>query len=210
VELLVKLITLAKEKYYRLPLKKKTNFTLFTTIIFLFLIQNVEANFQQKFIEKYKNIETLSFDFKQKIGDEVEFGSCLIKYPMLMRCEYPKKNKSIISNGIKFAVVKTKRKKVHNYSLKKTPLFYLLKKENILSLVKNYEPIKIESNVVEYEIIDNNSVQINIFFDNNSLELLGWKTTDVYSNAVNFIIRNLKENILIDDKNFEIPKEEDL
>ena len=127
-----------------------------------------------------------------------------------MRCEYPKNNKSIISNGRKFAVVKTKRKKVHNYSLKKTPLFYLLKKENILSLVKNYEPIKIESNVVEYEIIDSNSVQINIFFDNNSLELLGWKTTDVYSNEVNFIIRNLKENVLIDDKNFKIPKEEDL
>lgn len=210
MELLVKLITLAKEKYYRLLLKKKTNFTLFTTIIFLFLIQNAEANFQQKFIEKYKNIETLSFDFKQKIGDKVEFGSCLIKYPMLMRCEYPKNNKSIISNGRKFAVVKTKRKKVHNYSLKKTPLFYLLKKENILSLVKNYEPIKIESNVVEYEIIDSNSVQINIFFDSNSLELLGWKTTDVYSNEVNFIIRNLKENVLIDDKNFKIPKEEDL
>ena len=208
--LLVKPITLVKEKFYRQPLKKKTNLIVLTILIFLFLSKNVQANFQERFVDKYKSIETLSFDFKQKIGDEVEFGNCFIKYPMFMKCEYPKNNKSIISNGKRLAVVKIKQKKIYTYSLKKTPLFYLLKKENILNLVKDYKPIKEESDIAEYEILDNNSIKINIFFNKSSLELLGWKTTDVYSNEVSFIIRNLKQNLSIKDEFFKIPKEEDL
>ena len=86
----------------------------------------------------------------------------------------------------------------------------MLKKENILNLVKDYKPIKEESDIAEYEILDNNSIKINIFFNKSSLELLGWKTTDVYSNEVSFIIRNLKQNLSIKDEFFKIPKEEDL
>ena len=50
-----------------------------------------------------------------------------------MKCEYPKKKKSIIVNGKKFAIIKRRYKKIYYYPLKKTPLFYLLKKENILN-----------------------------------------------------------------------------
>ena len=117
---------------------------------------------------------------------------------------------SIIANGKKFVIVKRRYKKIYHYPLKKTPLFYLLKKQNILSLVKNYEPNKIESNIIEYEIIYNNSNKLKIFFNNNSLELLGWKTIDAYSNEVSFLIRNIKKNILIKNDIFKIPKEEDL
>ena len=127
-----------------------------------------------------------------------------------MKCDYPKKRKSIIANGKKFAIVKKRYKKVYYYPLRKTPLFYLLKKENILNLVKNYEPIKIESNIIEYEIFDNNSNKLKIFFNKNSLDLLGWKTIDAYSNKVSFLIRNIKQNILIKNEIFKIPKEEDL
>ena len=189
---------------------KKINFILFVTFFLLFPNNYSIANFQEKFIDKYKTINTLSFDFTQKIGDKIEFGNCYIKYPLLMKCEYPKKKKSIIANGKKFVIVKRRYKKIYHYPLKKTPLFYLLKKQNILSLVKNYEPNKIESNIIEYEIIDNNSNKLKIFFDNNSSELLGWKTIDAYSNEVSFLIRNIKKNILIKNDIFKIPKEEDL
>ena len=189
---------------------KKINFILFVTFFLLFPNNYSIANFQEKFIDKYKTINTLSFDFTQKIGDKIEFGNCYIKYPLLMKCEYPKKKKSIIANGKKFVIVKRRYKKIYHYPLKKTPLFYLLKKQNILSLVKNYEPNKIESNIIEYEIIDNNSNKLKIFFDNNSSELLGWKTIDAYSNEVSFLIRNIKKNILIKNDIFKIPREEDL
>ena len=161
-------------------------------------------------LEKYKMINTLSFEFTQTIGEKIEIGDCYIKYPLLMKCEYPKKKKIIITNGRKLAIIKKRYNKNHQYPLKKTPLYYLLKKENILNIIKNYEPTIITSKEIEYEIIDENSNKLNIFFDRKSLELAGWKTIDSYSNQVNFVIRNIKTNIFVDNKIFKIPREEDL
>ena len=189
---------------------KKLNIISFTFFFYLFFINSSQANFQEKLINKYKAIDTLSFDFTQKIRDKVEFGNCYIKYPLLMKCEYPKKKKSIITNGKKFAIVKRRYKKIYYYPLKKTPLFYLLNKENILNVIQNYEPTIINSNIIEYELTGNNLNKVNIFFDKNSLEFLGWKTMDAYSNEVNFLIRNIKTNIPIKNEIFKIPREEDL
>ena len=119
-----------------------------------------------------------------------------------MKCEYLKNKKSIISNGKRLAVIKKKYKKVYDYNLKKTPLFFLLNKDNILNLITNYEPTRIGSDIIEYELDDNNLNKVNIFFDKNSLDLAGWKTRDAYSNEVNFLIRNVKTNILIKNEFF--------
>jgi len=127
-----------------------------------------------------------------------------------MKCEYPKKKKFIISNGKRFAIIKKRYKKIYQYPLKKTPLFYLLDKKNILEIIKNYEPTFINSDIIVYEMMDNNSNKVNIFFDKNSLDIAGWKTIDAYSNEVNFLITNVETNILINSKMFKIPKEEDL
>ena len=191
-------------------MKKKINFVLLTILSYLFFTTISLANFQENLINKYKKINTLSFDFTQKVGDKTEFGNCYIKYPLLMKCEYPKKKKSIIANNKRFAVIKRRHKKIYQYSLKKTPLFFLLNKESILNIIKNYEPTLTNLDQIEYKLSDNNSNEISIFFDKNSLELLGWKTIDSYSNQVDFIIKNIKTNVLIENKIFEIPKEEDL
>jgi Outer membrane lipoprotein-sorting protein len=127
-----------------------------------------------------------------------------------MKCNYPKKKKSIIANGKKFAIIKKRYKKIYNYPLKKTPLFYLLNKENILNVIQNYKPIVSSSNIIEYKLTDNNSNKLSIFFNKDSLNLLGWKTTDAYSNEVDFLIKNIETNILIKNEIFKIPKEEDL
>ena len=191
-------------------MKKKFNFSLLVIFFYLFFINYSQANFQEKFINKYKAINTLYFDFTQKIGEKVEFGNCYIKYPLLMKCEYPKKKKSIIANGKKFVIIKKRYKKIYYYPLKKTPLFFLLNKENILNLIKNYEPSNIDSNIVEYELIENNSNILKIFFDKSSLEIVGWKTIDAYSNEVSFLIRNVEINISVENEIFKIPREEDL
>ena len=189
---------------------KKLNTIFLTFFFYLSVINSTQANFQEKLIKKYKTINTLHFDFTQTIGEKVEFGNCYIKYPLFMKCEYPKKKKSIITNGKKFAIVKRRYKKIYYYPLKKTPLFYLLNKENILNVIQNYEPTLINSNIIEYELTDNNLSKVNIFFDKNSLEFLGWKTMDAYSNEVNFLIRNIETNIPIKNEIFKIPREEDL
>jgi len=201
---------LVKEKFYRLDLIKKLNIIFFTFFFYLSFVNSSQANFQEKLINKYKKIDTLSFDFTQKIAEKVEFGNCYIKYPSLMRCEYPKKKKSIIVNGKMFVIVKKRYKKIYRYPFKKTPLYYLLNKENILNVIKNYEPINIDSNFIEYELTDDKSNKLKIFFDRNTLDLSGWRTVDAYSNEVIFLIRNIKSNVLIEKKIFKIPKEEDL
>ena len=145
-------------------MKSKINLTLLTIFFYFLFFNNSEANLQEKLLNKYKTINTLSFDFTQKIGDKVEFGNCYIKYPLLMKCEYPKKKKIIITNGKKLAIVKKRYKKIYYYPLKKTPLFYILNKESILNVIKNYQPSLINSNLIEYELKDNNSNKINIFF----------------------------------------------
>ena len=122
-----------------------------------------------------------------------------------MKCEYPKKKKSIITNGKKLAIIKRRYKKIYYYPLKKTPLFYLLNKENILNVIQNYEPLFISSNIIEYELTDDNSNKMNIFFDKNSLNLSGWKTIDVYQNEVVFQINNLEKNININENQFKLP-----
>ncbi len=189
---------------------KKINLTFF--ILFLYLCSSgiSQSSFQTKLLDKYKTIDTLYFDFTQKIGEKIEFGSCYIKYSFLMRCEYPNKKKIIIADGKRFAIVQKKYKKVYYYSLKKTPLFYILDKENILNLMRDYEPSEFDLNIIGYEITGDNSNKLKIFFDKKSLDILGWKTIDAYSNEVNFLIRNVKKNISVEKVIFKIPREEDL
>ena len=191
-------------------MKKKINSILFIIFFFLFFTDYSKANFKDKLINKLETTDTLYFDFIQTIGEKKEVGNCHIKYPLLMKCYYPKKKKIIIANGKKFAIVKKRYKKIYYYPLKKTPLFYLLKKENILDLVKNYEPKEMGSNMLKYELVDDNSNILRVFFDKDSLELLGWKTTDAYSNEVSFFLKNTETNILIKNEIFKIPREEDL
>ena len=191
-------------------MKKKIKLNLLAIFFYFFLLNISQANFQEQLINKYKEINTLSFDFTQKIGDQIEIGSCYIKYPLLMKCEYPKKKKLIIANGRTLAIVKNRYKKIYQYPLKKTALFFILNKENILNIIQNYEPTNMNNDIIEYELTDSNSNKINIFFDKNSLLLSGWKTIDAYSNEVNFLIKNIETNIFVENKIFKIPKEEDL
>ena len=145
----------AKEKFYRLILVKKSLF--FTNIFFILLLTtNISlANLQKDIINKLTGIRTLSFDFKQKISDREETGKCFIKYPLLMKCNYQNlKQKTIISNGKTVAVIKRKYKKIYYYPIRVTPLFFILKKEKIISLIRKNTPSKINSSVIEFEFID--------------------------------------------------------
>jgi len=169
------------------------------------------ADLQKDIINKLTATRTLSFNFKQQIAEKEETGICFIKYPLLMKCVYKNiKQKSVISNGKTVAVIKKKYKKIYYYPIRTTLLFTILQKEKILNLIRNNKPTKINSSLIEFELIEKKSNKFKIFFDKNSLEFKGWKTKDAYSNNVSFIISNLKVNKIIDDEFFKIPKEEDL
>ena len=190
----------------------KSFYTLFFTfVIYLFNAGNVFADLQKNIIDKLTLTETLSFDFNQKISDKVEIGKCFIKYPLLMRCNYHNsKKKIIISNGKTVAIIKKKYKKIYYYPIKTTPLFFILKKEKIINLVKSTKPELEGSHLIVFEFIDKKTNKIKIFFDKNSLVFKGWETKDAYSNKVNFIMKNLVINNQIVDNFFKIPDKEDL
>ncbi len=49
--------------------------------------------------------------------------------------------------------------------------------------------------------------KINIFFDRNSYNLIGWQTEDIYQNLVITFIYNVIKNSKIDDNLFKLPKQ---
>ena len=190
---------------------KKLFFLLSIFFIYSFSASAASTNLQKNLINKLTAIKTLSFDFKQKISDKEETGNCFIKYPLLMKCNYQNfKQKTIISNGKTVAIIKKKYKKIYYYPIKATPLFFILKKEKIMNLIRKNQPTEINTNFIEFEFIDQKTNKVKILFDKNSLEFKGWRTKDSYSNDVSFTINNLKINNQIMDDFFKIPNEEDL
>jgi len=190
---------------------KKLFFLLNIFFIYLFSVSTSLADLQKNLINKLTATKTLSFDFKQKISDKEEIGNCFIKYPLLMKCNYQNlKQKTVISNGKTVAVIKKKYKKIYLYPIKATPLFFILKKEKIISLIRKTQPTEMNSDLIVFKFIDKKKNVVKILFDKNSLNLKGWQTKDAYSNDVIFIINNLEINNQIVDDFFKIPREEDL
>ena len=192
-------------------MKKKIIFIFQVILIYFFSLIVSKADLQKKIINKLNSTETLSFDFKQKISDKEEFGKCFIKYPLLMKCNYQNiKEKILISNGKTVAIIKKKYKKIYYYPIKSTPLFTILQKKEIINLIKNSKPTKIDPKVIEFEFLDKKLNKLKILFGKNTLELNGWETKDAYSNNVSFKIMNLITNNQIVDDFFKIPMESDL
>jgi len=200
-----------KEKFYKIKFNNKKKIFIKLLLIYFLFTNTSSSDVQKNIIKKIVQTSTLSFTFKQVIGDKEEIGNCVIKYPLLMRCDYQnKKQKSIISNGKTIAIIKKKYKKVYLYSLKRTPLFILLQKDKMLNLIRNNKPSYTNSTFIEFEYIEKNGNIIRIIFDKNSLNLKGWATKDSYSNDVFFLIDNLEFNKAIKDNFFKIPQESDL
>ena len=184
----------------------------FNTFIIFFIITNIAfANIQENLINKLNSTKTLTFNFKQTISEKEETGDCYIKYPLLMKCNYKNvKQKVIVSNGKTVAIIKKKYKKIYYYPIEATPLFTILDKEKILNLIKSKKPTKINSEIIEFEYIDEKLNKLIILFDKNTLNLKGWETKDAYSNEVSFLINDLKINNEFAEDFFKIPYEKDL
>ena len=200
---------LEKGKFYKKKINKKI--TLYILFFYLFSTNLSYSNNQQKLVKNLEEIKTLSFNFKQYIGDKVENGTCYIKYSFLLKCNYNNiKKKIIISNGKTVAIIKKKYKKIYRYPLKATALYFILDKKKILDSIRSGKSNSENLDFLEYNIQIKKKNKFTIFFDKKSLNLIGWQTKDRYANDVIVSINNLKINIPIDKKKFLIPKEEEL
>ena len=164
------------------------------------------SSIKKKIISQMKLTNNLSFDFIQNIDNKKENGNCVIKYPQKIYCEYNNLNKKIVVSNGKSLVIKNRNSgSYYIYPLEKTPLFYLLDKEYLISKINVLIPREIDNKFINFTILENNN-EINIFFDKKSLSLIGWQTEDIYQNLTITFITSVKINQMINDKIFVLPK----
>ena len=178
-------------------------------IIFLIILNfiiHAEASIKDEIIFSFKKIENISFNFKQTIDEKIEEGNCTIKYPKKIFCSYNNsKKKIIVSNGKSLVIKNQATNQSFIYPLKKTPLNLILDKDFLLNQIIKSEGRLVDNRYYNF-IIKNKDHKINIFFDKNSYELIGWQTEDLYQNLVVTFIYNIKKNKNIDNKLFKLPE----
>ena len=175
---------------------------------FFFLLNFIEplyASIKDEIINNLIKINNLSFNFKQTIGEKTEEGNCTIEYPKKIFCKYNNlKKKIMVSNGKSLVIKNQVNNQYYRYSLKKTPLELILDKDFLINQIKKLESRTIDNKYINFTIT-NNSNKINIFFDNKTLNLIGWQTKDIYQNLVITYIYGIKYNQEIEKNIFKLP-----
>ena len=175
-------------------------------IFIFFFLQNISySSYKKEIINNLSNIQNISFSFIQTIDGKDEKGKCTIQYPKKIYCEYEKRhNKILVSNG-RNLVIKNK-KQYYRYPIKSTPFEFLLDKNFIINKLNNTELREIEEKYLFLQIIENNN-NINVFFSKNNYDLIGWQIEDIYQNLAITYIFDTTINDSIDEKIFELPKQ---
>ena len=166
------------------------------------LSSEVNANTKNQIINKLKDTLNLNFDFEQNINGKIEFGNCTIQYPKKMFCAYDQKNKAVVSNGKSLVIKSTSS--YYRYPLDKTPLNFILDKNFMLKKIYELDEKIINNSLVKFTIKENNQ-SIEVFFDIDNYNLIGWQTKDIYQNTVVTLLYSVKSNQIVDQKIFKAP-----
>ena len=177
----------------------------FTIFLILNFYNPAFSLIKKNIISQMKHTDILSFKFIQTINKKKENGYCIIKYPKKIFCEYEGSNKKIfVSNGKSLVIKVRNTGSYYIYPLNKTPLELLLDKEYLISRMSTLSPRIIDNKIVTFKILKNDNI-INIFFDKNNFNLMGWQTEDVYQNLTITFISSIKINEVIDEDIFRLP-----
>ena len=176
----------------------------FLFYFFLILISNVQASNKDKIIENLQNTESLNFDFEQNINGKVEIGNCTIQYPKKIFCKYERNNKILVSNG-KSLIIKTITS-FYRYPLSQTPLDLILDKKILINKIRNLNEKILVKTFINFEIEEKEN-EINVFFDNETFDLVGWQIKDIYQNINVTYLSSIKKNQQIDKDLFKLPSQ---
>ncbi len=177
----------------------------FITFFLLILSSYSNAGIKDGIIQNLKNTNNLDFKFEQNINGKIENGNCTIEYPKKIFCEYSRSNnKVLVSNG-KSLVIKTQTS-YYRYPLEKTPLNLILDKNFLINKILNIEERIIDENLVNFTILEKDN-EINIFFDKETYELIGWQNTDIYQNFNITYLSSIRKNRVLSKNLFKIPSQ---
>ena len=171
--------------------------------IFLILITNSSANNKKKIIQNLNNTKNLDFNFEQNINGKIENGNCTIEYPKKIFCEYSKSNNKILVSNGKSLVVKTITS-YYRYPIDKTPLNFILDKNFLINKINILEERIVDGSLINYTIKEND-IEINLFFNNENYDLMGWQNTDVYQNFNITFLSSIRKNRILPKNIFKLP-----
>ncbi len=177
-------------------------------ILLIFLLINFNSvalsSIKENIINNLLNTKNLSFNFEQNINGKVETGNCVIEYPKKIYCKYNNLNgKILVSNG-KSLVIKTKNGIYYRYAIKRTPLNYILDKKFLINQIQSLKQRVINDRFINFTIFKDEN-EINVFFDIENFDLIGWQTLDIYQNLNITYLSFLKKNQILKKKFFQLP-----
>ena len=175
--------------------------------IFFFLILNSLSNAEvrDKIIQNLKDTKNLDFNFEQNINGKIENGNCTIQYPKKIFCEYTRSNNKILVSNGKSLVIKT-RTSYYRYPLEKTPLNLILDKNYLISKIFELEERIVDKSLINFTIQEKDN-EINIFFDDQTYDLVGWQNTDIYQNFNITFLSSIRKNRVLSKNLFKIPSQ---
>ena len=173
-------------------------------IFFLFIFTSISnAEIKNKIIQNLNETKNLDFSFEQNINGKIENGNCTIEYPKKIFCEYAKSNNKILVSNGKSLVIKT-RTSYYRYPLKKTALNLILDKNFLINKINDLEERIVDNNLINFTIFDRDN-EINIFFDRQTYDLVGWQNTDIYQNFNITFLSLINKNRVLPKNLFKIP-----
>ena len=175
----------------------------FLIILFIFYSSEVAANIKNTIIQNLQNTKNLSFNFEQNINGKLENGTCIIEYPKKINCKYDLKNKKVLISNGRSLVIKTNNS-YYIYPLKKTPLNLILDKNYLINKIKILEEKIVDKNLINFKFVEEN-IQINVFFDKKTSNLIGWQTIDIYQNLSITFLYSVTKNKILEKNLFKLP-----
>ena len=178
---------------------------LYYIIIYFSLISSVTASIKDNIIEKFMNIENVSFNFEQNINGKIENGNCIIEYPKKIYCKYNLSNQKVLIADGKSLVIKT-LSSYYFYPLEKTPLNTILNKDYLLKKIANLDQRDLDKDFINFNFVENEN-EINLFFDKKTYNLIGWQTVDIYQNVSITYLSSIKRNQKLKKEIFKLPEQ---
>ena len=177
----------------------------FLTFFIFILTSYSNAEIKDKIIQNLKNTNNLNFKFEQNINGKIENGNCTIEYPKKIYCEYARSNNKILVSNGKSLVIKT-RASYYRYPLNKTPLNLILDKDFLINKINKLNERIVDKNLINFSIKEKDA-EINIFFDKQSYDLIGWQNIDIYQNFNITFISSIRKNRVLSKNLFKLPSQ---
>ena len=174
-------------------------------IFFLLIIvpSNSGASVKNDIIQNLNNTNNLTFKFEQNINGKIEGGECSLEYPKKIFCKYNLDNEKVLVSNGRSVVIKTSNS-YYIYPLKNTALNSILDKDFLLRKIKSLNERTVNKKFINFRFIENDN-EINLFFDKNTHNLIGWQTLDIYQNLSITYINSIIKNKNLEENLFKLP-----